>query len=117
MSGGLAEQHCVPCRGDVPPLRGAELRALHSRVEGAWRVVAEHHLEREYAFRNFREALDFAVRVGEMAEREQHHPDLEIAWGRTRVKIWTHKIDGLTESDFVFAAKCDAIDASAERAL
>jgi 4a-hydroxytetrahydrobiopterin dehydratase len=69
--------------------------------------VDEHHLEKEYKFRNFQEALDFTNHVGELAERQNHHPDIYLAWGKVRLTIWTHKIDGLTESDFVFAAKAD----------
>jgi 4a-hydroxytetrahydrobiopterin dehydratase len=105
----LASRDCVPCKGGVPPLRGAELAALAARVDGDWNVVDEHHLERTYRFGNFAEALAFVNRVGAMAEQQNHHPDLHLAWGRVRVEIWTHKIDGLTESDFVFAAKCDRL--------
>lgn len=105
----LAEKRCVPCKGGVPPLKGAELQALHAELGRDWEVVGEHHLEREYEFANFRDALAFVNRVGEMAEQQNHHPDLLLAWGRARVTIWTHKIDGLTESDFVFAAKCDRL--------
>ncbi len=107
--GDLAARHCVPCRGDTPPLRGEALRPLQRRIDAEWRAVDEHHLERTYRFRNFREALAFTNQVGEMAEEQRHHPDLTLAWGRVGVSIWTHKIDGLTESDFVFAAKCDAL--------
>ena len=104
----LAEKQCVPCRGGVPPIKGEELAVLHAQVNGGWQVVQEHHLERVYTFDDFRQALDFTVKVGEMAEEQDHHPDLYLAWGEVRVMIWTHKIDGLTESDFVFAAKVDA---------
>jgi 4a-hydroxytetrahydrobiopterin dehydratase len=103
----LAQQQCVPCQGGVPPLRGEELKTLAGKLDGGWRVVDEHHLEKEYKFGNFREALDFTNRVGELAERQNHHPDIYLAWGKVRLTIWTHKIDGLTESDFVFAAKAD----------
>jgi len=105
----LASKQCVPCKGGVPPLKGAELQSLHAQLGDAWEVVGEHHLEREYRFENFREALAFTNQVGELAEAQNHHPDIHLAWGRVRVTIWTHKIDGLTESDFVFAAKCDRI--------
>jgi 4a-hydroxytetrahydrobiopterin dehydratase len=103
----LASKQCVPCRGGVPPLKGAELQALLRDVNNGWQVIDEHHLEKEYRFRNFREALDFAIRVGELAEEQRHHPDIFLAWGKVRLAVWTHKIDGLTESDFVFAAKAD----------
>ena len=95
--------------GGVPPLKGDDLQALRSEVDSAWSVVDEHHLEREYRFDDFRQALDFAVKVGEMAEEQAHHPDIHLAWGKVKVTIWTHKIDGLTESDFVFAARADAL--------
>jgi 4a-hydroxytetrahydrobiopterin dehydratase len=78
-----------------------------ARLGNDWRVVDDHHLEREYRFPDFRTALEFVNRVGAIAESEGHHPDLELAWGRVGVKIFTHKIDGLTESDFVLAAKID----------
>jgi 4a-hydroxytetrahydrobiopterin dehydratase len=103
----LASKECIPCKGGVPPLAGADLDQLREQLGGDWRVVENHHLEKEYRFRNFREALDFTNRVGELAEQQGHHPDIFLAWGLVRLSIWTHKIDGLTESDFVFAAKAD----------
>lgn len=103
----LASKSCVPCKGGVPPLKGAALDPLKAALGGGWQVVNEHHLEKEYRFRNFREALAFTNRVGEIAEREGHHPDVFLAWGKVKLTIWTHKIDGLTESDFVLAAKAE----------
>ncbi len=105
----LAAKDCVPCKGGVPPLRGEELLRLQAELGHGWQVVDEHHLEKEYRFKNFREALSFTNRVGEVAEAQGHHPDLYLAWGRVRVTLWTHKIDGLTESDFVFAAKTERL--------
>ncbi len=105
----LAARECVPCKGGIPPLKGAEIDALLPKTGGGWQVVDEHHLEKEYRFEDFRQALDFTNRVGEMAEEQFHHPDIHLAWGSVRVDIWTHKIDGLTESDFIFAAKTQEI--------
>ena len=105
----LADKRCVPCRGGVPPLAGQELDDLAAQLADGWEVVDGHHLEKEYRFPNFRQAMDFVVRVGEMAEEQDHHPDLAFTWGRAKVTIWTHKIDGLTESDFVFAAKTERL--------
>lgn len=105
----LAEKECVPCKGGMPPLKGQELTQFKSQLRADWRVVNEHHLEREYKFKDFREALDFTNHVGELAEAQGHHPDIYLAWGKVRLTIWTHKIDGLTESDFVFAAKVDQL--------
>lgn len=105
----LANQECVPCKGGVPPLAGDELRVLHAQLDPGWQLIDEHHLEKEYAFDDFREALDFTVKVGELAEQQDHHPDIFLAWGRVKITIWTHKINGLTQSDFVFAVKSDAL--------
>ncbi|MEE2638926.1 MAG: 4a-hydroxytetrahydrobiopterin dehydratase [Acidobacteriota bacterium] len=105
----LASKQCVPCRGGVPPLTGVPLATFQQKVGGDWKVVEQHHLEKDFGFDDFRQALDFTVRVGEMAEEQGHHPDILLTWGRVRVTIWTHKIDGLTESDFVFAAKADQL--------
>jgi 4a-hydroxytetrahydrobiopterin dehydratase len=104
----LAEKDCVPCRGGVPPLAGEELDRMQALVAG-WQVVDGHHLSKTYTFPDFRTALDFVNRVGALAEEQGHHPDLELAWGKVGVRIWTHKIDGLTESDFVLAAKIDRL--------
>ena len=105
----LAQRECVPCRGGVPPLKGSDLKSLLAELGSDWRVVNEHHLEKEYPFKNFRDALAFTVRVGELADELGHHPDIYLAWGKVRLTIWTHKIDGLTESDFVLAAKADTL--------
>jgi 4a-hydroxytetrahydrobiopterin dehydratase len=110
MMSELAKLECVPCRGGIPPLRGKELADLLEKLGGGWRVVDEHHLEKEYRFKDFREALVFTNRVAELAEAQGHHPDIYLAWGMVRLTIWTHKIDGLTESDFVFAAKADNLE-------
>ncbi len=103
----LANEKCVPCRGGVPPLKGAELAALARQLAGDWRVVDEHHLEKEFRFPDFAQALAFTNKVGALAEEEGHHPDLYLAWGKVGVTIWTHKVDGLTRSDFVLAAKIE----------
>ena len=105
---GLAAKDCVPCKGGVPPLRGEALMPLLGQLDG-WQIVDEHHLTKTYKLKDFASALAFVDRVGAMAEAQWHHPDIFLAWGTVRIEIWTHKIDGLTESDFVFAAKCDAL--------
>ena len=103
----LAQKTCIPCRGGVPPLKGEELDALQEKLGNDWQIINEHHLEKEYIFADFRQALDFTVKVGEVAENQGHHPDIYLAWGKVKLTIWTHKIDGLTESDFILAAKAD----------
>lgn len=105
----LAEKNCVPCRGGVAPLKGKELAKLASELNHSWQVVQEHHLEKEYPFEDFRAALAFTNQIGALAEAQGHHPDIYLAWGKVRLTIWTHKINGLTESDFVFAAKADRL--------
>ncbi|BBL79474.1 putative pterin-4-alpha-carbinolamine dehydratase [Rubrobacter xylanophilus] len=102
----LAQRECVPCKGGVPPLKGEKLEELARQLPD-WEVVDEHHLRRKFRFGNFREALDFVNRVGELAEEQNHHPDICFGWGRVEITVFTHKIDGLTESDFIFAAKVD----------
>lgn len=105
---GLADKACVPCRGGVPPLAHDRVEALLKELDPGWTSTHENtRIERTYQFEEFADALAFANRVGEIAEREGHHPDLHIGWGRCRVEIWTHKINGLTESDFYLAAKTD----------
>lgn len=104
----LAQKQCIPCRGGVPSLKGAELDNLKRQVPG-WDVVNEHHLKKMYTFPDFLKALDFVNKAGAIAEQQGHHPDLYLSWGKVGVEIWTHKIDGLTESDFILAAKFDQI--------
>lgn len=104
----LAEKHCVPCRGGIPPLQGEALEAMKAQVPN-WQVADGHHLTRSFTFPDFKTALAFVNRVGAVAEEEGHHPDLLLAWGKVDIKVWTHKIDGLTESDFILAAKADQL--------
>jgi 4a-hydroxytetrahydrobiopterin dehydratase len=104
----LAERQCVPCRGGVPPMKGDELKNYSGQLRD-WQVVSEHHLQKMYLFKDFRETLDFVNRIGSLAEEQGHHPDICFGWGKADVTIWTHKIDGLTESDFVLAAKIDKL--------
>jgi 4a-hydroxytetrahydrobiopterin dehydratase len=107
----LAEKTCVPCRGGVPPLKGKELEALRQQLSdpGQWKVINEHHIVREYKFPDFRSALAFVNRVGELAEEQGHHPDIALGWGRVEITTWTHAVNGLTESDFILAAKIDQL--------
>jgi len=105
----LATKECVPCEKGAPRLKGQELLKLQDQLGHGWRVVQEHHLEKEFTFKNFREALDFTNKVGEIAEAAGHHPALLTEWGRTTVTWWTHKIGGLHRNDFIMAAKTDQL--------
>ena len=104
----ICDLRCKACRGDDPPLKGKELADLDAQVPD-WQVVDEHHLTRSFKFRNFTDALAMVNRVGELAEEQQHHPDIHLSWGRVRIEIHTHKINGLTQSDFILAAKIDRL--------
>mgnify|MGYP001580447484 FL=1 len=108
----LADNKCVPCRGGVPPMERSRAQALLGELDPGWQVNAAGHLDRAFPFKNFAQALEFANRVGAIAEQEGHHPDLHVAWGKCAIEIWTHKIQGLTESDFYLAAKADRAFAS-----
>ena len=102
----LASKKCVPCRGGVPSLKGVPLQSLQKQIEG-WSVIEEHHLLKTFKFPDFCTALNFVNRVGEVAEQENHHPVITLTWGKVEIKIYTQKINGLTESDFILAAKID----------
>jgi 4a-hydroxytetrahydrobiopterin dehydratase len=104
----LAQKRCIPCTAGTPPLKGEALRKLAAQIP-TWQVVNEHQIEKEVKFKNFKEALAFTNQVGNIAEAEGHHPDILLSWGKVKITLFTHKIDGLSESDFILAAKCDEI--------
>jgi 4a-hydroxytetrahydrobiopterin dehydratase len=120
----LAQRACIPCLGGVPPLDDEQIAPLLAQLGPGWHVADRDDPKRgtikllacAYRFANFAEAMHAAVRIGEMAEEQQHHPDLHVSWGRLVVEVWTHKIGGLTESDFIFAARCDALG-TAQRSI
>lgn len=104
----LASKTCVPCKGDVPALKGAPLHALSHQLPN-WDVVDEHHIHRVFKFPDFQQALAFVNRVGAVAEQQGHHPDILLTWGKAEITLWTHSVNGLTESDFIIAAKIDQL--------
>lgn len=101
----LSSKKCLPCAKGTPPLKGDVLKAYADELPPGWLIVEEHHLQGEFVFKNFQQALDFTNKVGAIAEEEKHHPDIYLSWGKVRVELWTHKIDGLSENDFILAAK------------
>jgi len=103
----LSQKSCIPCRGGIPPLKGESLTKLYQQLGENWRIIDEHHLEKEYLFKNFQEALAFTNKISEIAEKEKHHPDIFLSYGKVKIQLWTHKINGLSESDFILAAKYD----------
>lgn len=105
----LSERKCVPCKGGVPPLEADEIKDFLQELSKGWKAVKNHHLLRRFEFADFAESLEFVNCVGEIAEEEGHHPDINFGWGYAEIKIFTHKIDGLTESDFILAAKIDEV--------
>ncbi len=105
----LAEKKCTPCQKGGQPLKGPALKPYVEELGSAWEVVDEHHLSREFTFEDFKQALAFVDRVGELAEQENHHPDIYLTYGKVRIELWTHKVGGLHENDFVLAAKIDSL--------
>ena len=107
----LDKMKCEPCRGGVPTLTDAEINQFYSQLQ-RWSVVEKNgikRLERSFDFEDFVGALAFTNNVGELAEREGHHPDILTEWGRVTVSWWTHKIGGLHKNDFIMAAKTDGL--------
>lgn len=104
----LAAKQCVPCNRETPRLDSAAIHRLRDQLADGWKVIDDHHLEKEFPFRDFKKGLAFTNRVGAVAEQEGHHPDILLQWGKVTLTLWTHSIDGLSENDFILAAKADA---------
>lgn len=105
----LKERKCSACTPETPPLKGQELQQFYERLSNDWKLVGDHHLEKNYTFKNFRQALDFTVKVGEVSEQEGHHPEIFLTWGKVKLTVYTHAIDALSENDFIWAAKVDQL--------
>lgn len=116
-SSALADRRCVPSRDGAARLRGARLAEWKQQIDAEWDIIDEHHLLRIYRFGTFREPLAFVNALGELAEQEGHHPEITLAWGAATVRIWTHRADGLTENDFVLAAKADRLFSGARQTV
>jgi 4a-hydroxytetrahydrobiopterin dehydratase len=104
----LPARKCVPCRGGVPAMAADLVLQYLTELDG-WIAVNNHHLEKNYTFPNFVDALAWVNRIGALAEEQGHHPDIYLTWGKVRVQIYTHKINGLSECDFILAAKMDQL--------
>ena len=107
MSQNLAEKTCTPCKGEEKPLKGDALKKYENDLPEGWKVVDEHHLEKEYKVDKYKGAVDFANAVAKIADQEDHHPDILFTWGKVKITVWTHKIGGLSENDFILAAKAE----------
>jgi 4a-hydroxytetrahydrobiopterin dehydratase len=105
----LAEQKCIPCQGGVEPLRGEDLRQRTSQLGQGWDVVEGKSIEKTWSFDNFAETWGFVSQVAELAREQDHHPDVYFTYGKATITLWTHKIDGLHDNDFIMAAKIDRI--------
>lgn len=105
----LLSKKCVPCSIGAEPLNEEEINNLHKSLEENWQVIDLKYLEKTYKFKNFKESLEFTNNVGTLAENEGHHPDIYLSWGKVVIKLWTHKINGLHENDFILAAKIDEL--------
>ena len=108
----LASKKCIPCKGGIPPFNMSEIHKYLKKVDG-WNVKENQsksfYLIKEFKFKNFLESQDFVNKVGEIAEKEGHHPDISFGWGYAKIRIFTHSIKGLAESDFILAAKVDQL--------
>ncbi len=105
----LKGRTCKPCQEGTPPVKGEDLKLLRDQLGEGWNVIGEHHLEKEFKFNDWPEAQDFTNRIGDTAQREDHHPDILLQYGKVKITLWTHKIGGLGENDFILAAKADEI--------
>ncbi len=105
----LVDSRCVPCQAGGESLPPDVIESYQHQLDSAWKVIDNHHLHREYAFKNFRDALEFVNQVAALAETQAHHPDIHLSWGSVKLDLWTHKVDGLHENDFILAAKIDKL--------
>lgn len=105
----LSSKVCTACRGDEDPLKSSELEDKMEDIDEGWELEGDHHIHRTFDFKDFKSALDFVNKIGELAEEQGHHPNIHLEWGEVGVKLYTHKIDGLHENDFIMAAKIDEL--------
>lgn len=105
----LAARECRPMKPGTPALRGEALEGLAAALGRDWKVIDGRRLEKQFAFKDFRQALEFTNRVGALAEAQDHHPDIALSWGKVGVSLWTHSVDGLSENDFILAAKAEKL--------
>ena len=105
----LTSRKCTPCQAGAPKLKANEIKSYLKKIKKGWKVIKNHHIEKEFKFKDFKEALNFTNKVGKIAEKEGHHPDIHLSWGRVKVITYTHKINGLHENDFILASKIDKI--------
>ncbi len=105
----LSEKKCIPCEGGIPPLNEKEISEYIERVSKDWKVIDSNKITREFYFVSYRHTIDFVNKVANLAEEEGHHPVLHVYFGRIVAELWTHSINGLSENDFILAAKIDKL--------
>jgi 4a-hydroxytetrahydrobiopterin dehydratase len=109
-TGNLSANQCTPYTGGVPPLRGDALEMVRCQLGKDWQAVNEHHLEKEFTFDDFAQALEFTNKVGQLAEQQKHHPDIKLSYGKVLIRLWTRAVNGMTDNDFILAAKIDELE-------
>jgi len=105
----LSNKKCTPCEGDVPPLSAGQVKEYKKYIKDDWAVSEDNKLSKEYLFVNYRHTMDFVNNVAKLAEKEGHHPVMHIFYSRVTIELWTHAINGLSENDFILAAKIDKL--------
>ena len=105
----LINQKCVPCEGGVPSLKRAEIEKYLAQLKGGWEVLEDKKIVKEFKFKDFKGAMSFVNKVADIANKDDHHPDITIHYSKVEILLWTHAIGGLSENDFIIAAKIDNI--------
>jgi 4a-hydroxytetrahydrobiopterin dehydratase len=105
----LSKKKCIPCEGGIPPLTGKEITEYKKQISADWNVIDNNKITKEFYFVSYRQTMDFINKVADIAEEERHHPVLHIYFGRAVAELWTHSINGLSENDFILAAKIDKL--------
>jgi len=105
----LQNKKCIPCEGGTPLLKHKDIEKLSREVGESWKVVDDKKIQKEFVFKDFKEALVFVNTVGALAESEGHHPDIHLFYGKVIIEFWTHAVGGLSENDFILAAKINHI--------
>ncbi len=105
----LVERHCKPSKANMPPMKGEDLAQYRKQLGQGWNVIGEHHLEKEFQLKDWLEAVALTNTIADLADQEDHHPEVLLSYGKVKVTLWTHKIGGLSEYDFILAAKIDKV--------
>ncbi len=105
----LSKKKCIPCEGGIPPLDNARVEEYQKHIQSEWRVTSDSKISREYSFKDYMNTIGFVNRVADLAEEEGHHPVMHVYYSKVVIELWTHAIGGLSENDFILAAKIDKL--------